>query len=61
MNKIGNRYLLAGDELMPELHLRQPRYTHSTCGPFTKYWKRIKKFRETGNLDNIYMNKLGEA
>ena len=36
MNEIVNKFLLAGDKFMPEMHLRQPRFTYSTCGPFTK-------------------------
>ena len=36
MNKIVNKVLLVGDEFMPEMHLRQPGFTHSACGPFTK-------------------------
>ena len=36
MNKIVNKYLLAGDKFMPEMHLKQPGFTYSACGPFTK-------------------------
>ena len=43
MNKIVNKFLLAGDKLMPEMHLRQPArgalhagFTDSACRPFTK-------------------------
>ena len=36
MNAILNRLLLAGDKLMPEMPLRNPRFTYSACGPFTK-------------------------
>ena len=36
MNEIINKFLLAGDIFMPEMHLKQPRFTDSTCGPFTK-------------------------
>ena len=35
MNKIIKKFLLGGDNL-PEVHLRQPGSTHSTCGPFIK-------------------------
>ena len=28
--------LLAGDKFIPEIHLRQPEFTYSACGPFTK-------------------------
>ena len=36
MNNIINKFLLVGDKFMPEIHLRQPRFTYSACGPFTK-------------------------
>ena len=34
MNKIINKFLLTGDQFMPELHLKQPGFTYSTCGRF---------------------------
>ena len=44
MNEIVNKFLLAGDKFMPEMHLRQPRFTYSACGPFTKKeFKNLKK------------------
>ena len=49
MNDIINKYLLAGDTFMPEMHLRQPQSTCSACGPFTKNKERIKNFKETGD------------
>ena len=42
MNAIINRFLLAGDKFIPEMHLRQPAFTYSACGSFTKNEKRIK-------------------
>ena len=36
MNEIVNKFLLVGDKFMPEMHLRQPGFTYSACGPFTK-------------------------
>ena len=41
MNKIINKFLLIGDKIMPEMHLRQPGFTYSACGLFTKNKKRI--------------------
>ena len=38
-----NKFLLAGDKLMPAMHLRQPRLIYSACGPFTKNKEAIKK------------------
>ena len=47
MNEIVNNFLLAGDKFMPEMHLKQPGFTYSTCGPFTKNKERIEKFMRT--------------
>ena len=58
MTKIINKFLLTGDKLMPELHLKQPGFTYSACGPFTKHRERIQKFRETGHLEHLYRNAL---
>ena len=58
MNKIINKFLLTGDKLMPVLHLRQPGFSYSTCGPFTKHYERIQKFKNTGNLNYIYKKEL---
>ena len=30
-----NKFLVAGDKFMPEMHLRQPKFTYSACGSFT--------------------------
>ena len=43
---------------MLETHLRQPRFTYSACGPFTKNKEKIKKFKETGDSRYIYQNEL---
>ena len=48
MNEIINKFLLVGDTFMPEMHLKQPGFTYSTCGPFTKNKERIEKFMQTG-------------
>ena len=45
MNEIVNKFLLAGDKFMPEMHLKQPGFTYSACGPFTKNKERIQKFK----------------
>ena len=47
MNNLINKFLLAGDKFMPEIHLRQPQFTYSACGPFTWHEERIQKFKET--------------
>ena len=43
MNEIANKILLAGDKFMPEMHLRQPRFTYSACRPFTKKQRNYTK------------------
>ena len=61
MNEIINKILLTGDKFMPEMHLREPRFTYSACGPFTKNKERVRKFMPTGNTDFIYKNDLNKA
>ena len=56
MNKIVNKFLSTKDKFTPELYLRQPGFTYSACGLFTKHRGRIQKFRETGHLKHIYKN-----
>ena len=51
MNETVNKFLLAGDEFIPEMHFKQPGFTYSACGPFTKNKKGIEKFMATGNTD----------
>ena len=41
MNDIITKFLLAGDKFIPEMHLRQPGFTYSACGPFTKRKERF--------------------
>ena len=61
MNETFNKFLLAGDKFMPEMHLKQPGFTYSACGPFTKNKERIQKFKETGDTSYIYKNELDKA
>ena len=42
MNEIIVKFLLVGDKFMPEMHLKQPGFTYSACGPFTKNKERIE-------------------
>ena len=46
---------------MPEMHLKQPGFTYSACGPFTENKERIQKFKETGDTKYIYRNELDKA
>ena len=61
MNKIINKFLLAGETFMPEMHLRQRGFTYSACGPFTENKERVQKFKETGDTSYIYKNELDKA
>ena len=61
MNKFINKFLLTGDKFMPELHLKQPGFTYSACGPFTKHYEIIQKFREAEHLKHLYRNELDKA
>ena len=61
MNNIINKVLLAGDKFMSEMHLRQPQFVYSTCGPFTRHKERIKKLKQTGDTHYIYRNELDKA
>ena len=46
---------------MPEMHLKQPQFTYSASGPFTKNKERIQKFKEIGDPRYIYRNELDKA
>ena len=58
MNNVINKFLLAGDKSMPEMHLKQPQFVYSACGPFTRHKERIKKFKQTGDTRYIYKNEF---
>ena len=61
MNEVINKCLLVGDKFMSEMHLRQPGFTYSVCGLFTKNKERMEKFMQTGNTNFIYKNELDKA
>ena len=56
-----NKLLLAGDKSIPEIYLKQPRFTYSVCGPFTKNKERIKSFKKTSDSRYVYQNKLDKS
>ena len=58
MNDIINKFLLAEDKFMPEMHLRQP---VDACGPFSKNKERIQKFKQTGDSRYFYRDELDKA
>ena len=57
MNEIVNKFLLAGDKFMPEMHLKQPGFTYSV-GPFTKNKQRIEKFMQKTLFTEMSLIKL---
>ena len=61
MNETVNKFLIGGDKFMPEMHLKQPGFTYSDYGPFTKNKERIQKSKETGDTNYIYKNELDKA
>ena len=61
MNEILKTFSLEGDKFMPEIHLKQPRFTYSPCGPFPTNKERIEKFMQTGNTNFIFKNQLDKA
>ena len=67
MNEIVNKFSLAGEKVMSEMHLRQSTlldksgFTYSACRPFTKNKERIQKFKEKGDSRYIYQKELDEA
>ena len=46
---------------MPEMHPKQPGFTYSACGSFTKNKEIIQKFKQTGDSRYIYRNELDKA
>ena len=61
MNNIINKFLLTGDKFTSEMHLRQPQFVYSACGPFTRHKERIKEFKRTCDTRYIYRNELDKA
>ena len=53
MNEIVNNFLLTGDKHKPEMHLKQPGFTYSACGSFTKNKERIQNIKEN-EIQTIY-------
>ena len=61
MNEIYNKFLLAGDNFMPEMHLKQPGLIYSVCRQLTRNKERIQKLKETRDTKYIYRNELDKA
>ena len=45
---------MVGDKFMPEMHLKQPGFTDSACGPLTKNKERIESFMQTGRPQTLF-------
>ena len=58
LNDVINKFSLAGDKSMPEMHLKQPGFTYSACGTYTKNKERLQKFKETWDSRYISRNEL---
>ena len=56
MSEIVNKFLLAGDKCIHEMHSKQPGFTYSACGK-----EQIENFRQTENTDFVYRNQLDKA
>ena len=61
MSEKVNKFLLARNIFMPEMHLKQLRFTYIACGLFTKIKEKIQKFNETGDTIYIYRNELDKV
>ena len=61
INNVINKFLLVGDKFMPGMHLRQPKFAYSACGPFTRHKERIKEFKRTDDTCLLYRNELDQA
>ena len=61
MNETVNKLLLTGDKFLLEMLLKQPGFTYSACGLFTKNKEKILKFMLTGNTNYIYKTDLDKA
>ena len=53
MYEIVHKFLLAEDKFIPEIHLKQPGFTYSTRGAFTKNKEKTQRFKEIGDTKDI--------
>ena len=54
MNEIINKFSLAGDEVQPKMHLRQPGFTYIACRSFVENKEKLEKLKGTGDSKHIY-------
>ena len=45
MKRVVDKFLLASDKFMHQIHLRQPGFTYSACGKLKKIKERIENLR----------------
>ena len=55
MNEVVNKFLLAGDKYMAEMHLKQHGFIYRACIPFTKNKERIKKKIKIQDINHIFI------
>ena len=66
MNEIVNKFFLDDDNFNPKIHFKQPGFTYSVCGPFTKTKKEFKNLKKQEiqaiftkmNLIRLVFNKI---
>ena len=54
INDIINKFLLAGDKFMPEMHLKQLQFTYSACGPFSKNKRLLSKSLKKLEIQDMF-------
>ena len=55
MKEIDNKFLLAADNFLSKMHLRQHGFTYSACGPFKKKTKKEHKNLRKQDIHNIFI------
>ena len=53
MNEIINKFLLAEEKFLSDMHLKQLEFTYSACDSFTKNNKRTKKIKKKQEIGDI--------
>ena len=55
MNEVVNKFLLEEVKFVPEMHLRQSRFTYSAFGPFTKNKEKNPKIKKKQVIHDIFI------
>ena len=61
MNEIVNKFLIAGDKFMPEMHLRQMDLNIVLVDNLQKNKELMQNFKEIGDSRYVYQNELDKA